>query len=552
MTYADILSQTPRANRTSSDRLISPPRIPSPRGSLTPDPKRPESRLSSKSALRFSMAPLSPTRKTSSNCFKLSRSFSTGGCGIPHKLFQTNSTDIALSPRRKNSTGRNSDLSSPGSSSFLQNKRYLPSKPSHELQFSDIPSDFYISPMDWSKHDIIAFALSTELAFINPKTEEFSVPPSPLDATSVKFDNSGESLALGCEDGHLEIFDVLSLTTKSTFDLFENSTVLVSDWNEDIIVSGGRDGMMSVIDTRIGEPVIYDKIHAEEVCCVKFCDRSTSTTTTSTRSPLKNQAAPSTTSSMINHYNSSSTASQLANDDNNNFSSVYISSSTDLNDVSVESSSSVSSNLRLSLNLNLNSDEMTPFSSSFDSSINLNTSINSPVSSISLSSSNCIFATSGNDCVVKLWDMRNLNEPTLVFSQHTAAVRAIQFSPTAPNIIATGGGTSDKTIKLWNYLTGDLISSINTGSQVCNLFWNEEYNEILSTHGFSQNQLALWKGTDLSPIAQFHEHKQRVLFMAVSPDSTRVATAAPNDGMLIWKMFPSNRLSLTHSMMLLR
>lgn len=523
MSYADLLSQTPHANRTSTDRLISPPRSNSSHGSLTPDPKRPTSRLSSKSTLRFSMAPLSPTRKTCPDCFKLSRSLSSCGCGIPHKLFQSNATDGTLSPRRQNSAGRMSDLSSTCSSSHLQSKRYLPSKPSHELQFSDIPSDFYISPIDWSKQDIIAFALSTELTFINPKTEEISVPPSPLDVTSVKFNNKGKSLALGCEDGHLEILDVLSLTVKTSFDLFINSTVLVSDWNDEIIVSGGRDGMMSVIDTRICEPVIYDKIHAEEVCCVKFCDRSTSTTSISSSSSRATMSPKSPTNS--SPFSSSS----------------YLFNTNESNDAEISATDSFESDLRLNVDLNPNSDEFPSYNP-----------LNSPVTSISYSTSNYTFATSGNDCIVKLWDLRNMSEPTISFTQHTAAVRAIQFSPTQPNIIATGGGTSDKSIKLWNYLTGDVISTINTGSQVCNLFWNEEYNEILSTHGFSQNQLALWKGTDLSPIAQFHEHKQRVLFMAVSPDSTRVATAAPNDGMLIWKMFPSNRLSLTRSMMLLR
>jgi WD40 repeat protein len=107
-------------------------------------------------------------------------------------------------------------------------------------------------------------------------------------------------------------------------------------------------------------------------------------------------------------------------------------------------------------------------------------------------------------------------------------------------------------IRVWNAETGETIGDVNSGSQVCNLFWNEEYNEILSTHGFSQHQLALWRGSDLALMAQFYEHKQRVLFMAPSPDGTRVATAAPNDGLRIWKMFPSKRMSLAEAMLRLR
>jgi hypothetical protein len=77
-------------------------------------------------------------------------------------------------------------------------------------------------------------------------------------------------------------------------------------------------------------------------------------------------------------------------------------------------------------------------------------------------------------------------------------------------------------------------------------------NELLSTHGFSQHQLALWKGSDLAPLAQFYEDKRRPLFMAHSPDGTKVATAAPKDDLPIWTMFPSRRMSLAEPMLLLR
>ena len=30
-------------------------------------------------------------------------------------------------------------------------------------------------------------------------------------------------------------------------------------------------------------------------------------------------------------------------------------------------------------------------------------------------------------------------------------------------------------------------------SQVCNLVWSKNVNEIVSTHGYSQNQVVVWK-----------------------------------------------------------
>jgi cell division cycle 20-like protein 1 (cofactor of APC complex) len=174
------------------------------------------------------------------------------------------------------------------------------------------------------------------------------------------------------------------------------------------------------------------------------------------------------------------------------------------------------------------------------------------ICSISFQSDASLFATSSNDTTAKIWDVRRMESPLRRYSEHCAAVRALAWSPVARAVVVSGGGTSNKMIRVWNAEIGEMIGAVNSGSQVCNLCWNEEYNEIQSTHGFSQHQLGLWRASDLAVMAQFYEHKQRVLFMGPSPDGTRIATAAPNDGLRIWKMFPSTRMSVTDSMFLLR
>ena len=40
------------------------------------------------------------------------------------------------------------------------------------------------------------------------------------------------------------------------------------------------------------------------------------------------------------------------------------------------------------------------------------------------------------------------------------------------------------------HLIGDLYRSL---SQVCNLMWSKNVNEIVSTHGYSLNQIIVWK-----------------------------------------------------------
>ena len=57
---------------------------------------------------------------------------------------------------------------------------------------------------------------------------------------------------------------------------------------------------------------------------------------------------------------------------------------------------------------------------------------------------------------------------------------------------ASGGGTADRTIKFWNASSGAVLQSVDTGSQVCSLLWSKHHKELVSSHGFSQNQLCLW------------------------------------------------------------
>jgi len=58
-------------------------------------------------------------------------------------------------------------------------------------------------------------------------------------------------------------------------------------------------------------------------------------------------------------------------------------------------------------------------------------------------------ASGGNDNKLFLWSLKESGELTR-FSQHTAAVKAIGFSPHQHNILASGGGTADRCIRFWN------------------------------------------------------------------------------------------------------
>lgn len=149
-------------------------------------------------------------------------------------------------------------------------------------------------------------------------------------------------------------------------------------------------------------------------------------------------------------------------------------------------------------------------------------------------------ASGGNDNKLFIWDALN-TKPLYQFNDHTAAVKAISWSPHQRGVLASGGGTADKTIKTWNTLTGSLTNNVNTGSQVCNLIWSKNSNELVSTHGFSRNQIIVWKYPSMQQIAQLTGHTYRVLYLSLSPDGETIVTGAGDETLRFWNVFDKNK-----------
>jgi len=146
-------------------------------------------------------------------------------------------------------------------------------------------------------------------------------------------------------------------------------------------------------------------------------------------------------------------------------------------------------------------------------------------------------ASGGNDNKLFIWDIKNTT-PIVRFNDHTAAVKAIAWSPHQNGLLASGGGTADRCIRFWNTLTAAPLNCIDTGSQVCNLMWSKNVNEVVSTHGYSLNQIIIWRYPSMTKVATLTGHTYRVLYLAMSPDGQTVVTGAGDETLRFWNAFP--------------
>jgi cell division cycle 20-like protein 1 (cofactor of APC complex) len=165
-----------------------------------------------------------------------------------------------------------------------------------------------------------------------------------------------------------------------------------------------------------------------------------------------------------------------------------------------------------------------------------------------------LLASGGNDNKLFVWDQRITKEdsqknqtpsaPLYSFLSHKAAVKGLTWSPHQRGFLASGGGTADQCIRFWNTITGqELNNSIDTGSQVCNLAWSKNVNELVSTHGYSQNQITVWAYPSLTQIATLTGHTMRVLYLSVSPDGQTIVTGAGDETLRFWSIFPKAKVT---------
>ncbi|KAK1389443.1 hypothetical protein POM88_017621 [Heracleum sosnowskyi] len=96
----------------------------------------------------------------------------------------------------------------------------------------------------------------------------------------------------------------------------------------------------------------------------------------------------------------------------------------------------------------------------------------------------------------------------------------------------------------WSYNEPELASGGND-NRVCNLIWSKNVNELVSTHGYCQNHILVWRYSTMSKLATLKGHEARVLYPAISPDGKTIVTGARDETLRFWNVFPSPRSQVT-------
>ena len=144
------------------------------------------------------------------------------------------------------------------------------------------------------------------------------------------------------------------------------------------------------------------------------------------------------------------------------------------------------------------------------------------------------FASGGNDNKLCVFSPKTIHP--LMKKSHKAAVKGIAWSSRRVGLLASGAGTADRGIRVWNMNTMQMLAYKETGSQVCNLAFSKHTDEIVSTHGFSNNEICIWNWKDFRKVKTLRGHLSRVLYLAMSPCGQYIVSGAGDETLRFWNM----------------
>jgi cell division cycle protein 20 (cofactor of APC complex) len=154
---------------------------------------------------------------------------------------------------------------------------------------------------------------------------------------------------------------------------------------------------------------------------------------------------------------------------------------------------------------------------------------------ISWSPSGDYLASGGYDHQVFIWDLKT-NEAAMKLN-HKGSIRAMAWSPFQANILATGGGSSDRCIRTWDIATNNLVDMRETCSQVCTLQFSHLTKDLITTHSNYSNEICVWRTNGLKKIGSMIGHEERALTLCISPDKSTILTASSDETMRLWKLY---------------
>lgn len=144
----------------------------------------------------------------------------------------------------------------------------IPTCPEKVLDAPGLLDDFYLNLVAWSAENVLAIALDKSVYVWNATTGSVDLAAEcQHSVSSLNWSPDCFYLSIGLSNGAVEIWDMETGKKLRTMVGSHNSRVGVHSWNDHLLSSGDRDGLIVHNDVRISNHIVQRlEGHAGEVC----------------------------------------------------------------------------------------------------------------------------------------------------------------------------------------------------------------------------------------------------------------------------------------------
>jgi WD40 repeat protein len=180
--------------------------------------------------------------------------------------------------------------------------------------------------------------------------------------------------------------------------------------------------------------------------------------------------------------------------------------------------------------------------------VGISTNHSGEICSLRWSPDHTKLASGSNDNQLLIWEDGSFENPLFTFTHHRAAVKGLAWCPWENATLASGGGSNDMSIKLWNVQLGSCVKSVLTSAQVTGLEWSNKNRELMSSEGFSVMQQDTkvnfwkWRNNEISKVGHVSAHDKRILAMKIGEDDSKMVTLSEDESIKFWNIDKPQRV----------
>lgn len=163
------------------------------------------------------------------------------------------------------------------------------------------------------------------------------------------------------------------------------------------------------------------------------------------------------------------------------------------------------------------------------------------VKGIAFSPDGQTLAAVSEDRLVRLWQVEDTTQPTMILKGHTDSVDAVIFSPDGQTLATAG---TDRTIRMWDMSQNGKEKAVLTGheKEITSLAFALEGNVLVS--GSRDKTIRLWDVASETSGTILGEHTDWVREVAASPASTMIASAGKDNAVHLWDAYAEERYAV--------